>query len=405
MLTLHELLVGRVRGTALLPSSIAAPEQSLPSWCRAAISLGNETVRLKRAACERLVRFGGNSDSFAVNLFLVSFSTSSAIGDSTVVQLAPLLQGVTDTERPRRWHYETTNWLRGAGASAPLAMAAAVEPSRSSSPRVAVLYAWDEVCSTCSRSPGPIGHDPPKDWSAFSADEEPSACDVTLIVYSAPRRFAPRTDSPGSAPVSARGCVLLAPTPYETDDHEGTAYPTSGLAPFAERAPKVFYRGSVDYNWGQRAIVFQMGGSMDNRGWLDANASNFAQPRVGARYRYALDIGGCSGTTWDALRGKLSMGSLVFKVESGYVDWWHDLIAAGVHYMPIAPDLSDLRRRFEEAEGAPAEDTLARIAAARVVTRATSKGSPLWSAYRERLLGELERRPGCVVRVSQGTVA
>ena len=49
------------------------------------------------------------------------------------------------------------------------------------------------------------------------------------------------------------------------------------------------------------------------------------------RHRYALDIGGLSGTTWNALRNKMRMGCLVLRVDSGMADWWHGALVAGEH--------------------------------------------------------------------------
>ena len=52
------------------------------------------------------------------------------------------------------------------------------------------------------------------------------------------------------------------------------------------------------------------------------------------RHRYALDIGGLSGTTWNALRNKMRMGCLVLRVDSGMADWWHGALVAGEHCLP-----------------------------------------------------------------------
>lgn len=130
-------------------------------------------------------------------------------------------------------------------------------------------------------------------------------------------------------------------------------------------------------------------------------------------YRYLLDIGGNSGTTWTALAWKLASGALVFKVKSvrrfhiavqpspsflathgahsrggpaetrdvlcccscvslrpspsrsspalhgaqaeGAVDLWHDQIEPGVHLIEVSADFSDLAaqaRRPHVTQGA-----------------------------------------------------
>ena len=78
-----------------------------------------------------------------------------------------------------------------------------------------------------------------------------------------------------------------------------------------------------------------------------------ASTAVKANDKYALDIGGKSGTTWNALRNKLRMGSLVLRVESGFADWWHGELKAGEHYLQVAPDLSNLQAQFDWAQANP----------------------------------------------------
>ena len=68
-----------------------------------------------------------------------------------------------------------------------------------------------------------------------------------------------------------------------------------------------------------------------------------------ARYRYLLDVGGVSGTTWSALRAKLLSGSLVFKVELDWQDWWHAHLQPFRDYLPVSVDLSDLHERYAAA--------------------------------------------------------
>ena len=41
-----------------------------------------------------------------------------------------------------------------------------------------------------------------------------------------------------------------------------------------------------------------------------------------AHYKYLMDIGGQSGTTWTSLNWKMAVGALVFKVDTGSINWW-----------------------------------------------------------------------------------
>ena len=66
-----------------------------------------------------------------------------------------------------------------------------------------------------------------------------------------------------------------------------------------------------------------------------------------------MDVGGISGTTWTALRWKMCSKSVVFKVDSGYADWWHLLLRPFEHYIPVQQDLSDLKQQYDWAEAHP----------------------------------------------------
>ena len=175
-----------------------------------------------------------------------------------------------------------------------------------------------------------------------------------VLWYSAPTRFL--SDDP---------CTHIVPTPYELKSMgmlttEGNAVFDDDdnwigtLPPWEQRVPMVFYRGTEEFN-PQRSLVFRMGRKSVNEGWLNATANQSVTVDTFGHYKYALDIGGKSGTTWNALRNKLRMGSLVLRVDSGFADWWHDEIKAGVHYLRVAPDLSNLQAQFEWAQANPRE--------------------------------------------------
>mmetsp|Transcript_34953 Transcript_34953/g.64377 ORF Transcript_34953/g.64377 Transcript_34953/m.64377 type:complete len:187 (-) Transcript_34953:47-607(-) len=105
--------------------------------------------------------------------------------------------------------------------------------------------------------------------------------------------------------------------------------------------------------------------------WLDATETYLPKEEM-VRYKYLLDIGGLSGTTWIALRWKMCSGSLVFKVDDPVptMDWWHDTIRPWKHYVPVRYDLSDLRDRWKWAEDHP-EEAYSIAKAGAVACRAT----------------------------------
>jgi hypothetical protein len=72
-----------------------------------------------------------------------------------------------------------------------------------------------------------------------------------------------------------------------------------------------------------------------------------------AGYRYHIDLGGGGGTTWTGTQQKLAMPGLLFHHETPTKDFINDFMRPWVHYVPIAPDLRDLREKFEWAESHP----------------------------------------------------
>lgn len=72
-----------------------------------------------------------------------------------------------------------------------------------------------------------------------------------------------------------------------------------------------------------------------------------------AGYKYQIDLGGGGGTTWTGTLQKLAMPGLLFHHCTPTKDYIHDYIEPWVHYVPIAPDLSDLKEKFDWAEANP----------------------------------------------------
>ena len=72
------------------------------------------------------------------------------------------------------------------------------------------------------------------------------------------------------------------------------------------------------------------------------------------QFRYQLDIDGFSNA-WKSCFLKLLSGSLLFKVESNYQQWYYPLLKPWEHYIPITSDLSDLLSQLEWARSHDAE--------------------------------------------------
>ena len=58
-------------------------------------------------------------------------------------------------------------------------------------------------------------------------------------------------------------------------------------------------------------------------------------------YKYILDIDG-RAATWDATAWKLNSGSVLFKTDSRWRQWFYDDFKPWVHYIPVKDDFSDL---------------------------------------------------------------
>ncbi|CAB9509055.1 KDEL motif-containing protein 1 [Seminavis robusta] len=161
--------------------------------------------------------------------------------------------------------------------------------------------------------------------------------------------------------------IFFFPTPYElrgdgkrhVDRIVGKTGPPFDV-PFEKRKSQIIYRGNHNSQKyvlkHQRSKIMSMGENPNNQKWLNATKTWPSRGLSQADqlwHKYLLDIGGISGTTWTGLRWKLCSNSLVFKVDSGYADWWHFLLKPYEHYVPVKRDLSDLKAQFDWAEEHP----------------------------------------------------
>ncbi len=180
---------------------------------------------------------------------------------------------------------------------------------------------------------------------------------LPVITYSLPKHLKNSTD------------FILIPNPYDMwgISKEQVSAAAYARIPFNERINKIIWRGGLHGNSErkgepQRIELLRLAKSAKsakNHDWLDAYESGSGNHRHGLeikdqlKYKYHIDIGGVSGTTRSALRWKLASGSLVFKVDSDNMDWWHDELKPGVHYIPVKKDLSDLHSQWRWAEDHP----------------------------------------------------
>lgn len=156
----------------------------------------------------------------------------------------------------------------------------------------------------------------------------------------------------------------LLVTPYEINGNANSVKKFTQAAPFMERSSKLIWRGTVKFDpTHSRVKLMQLYERLVKRNetWLQAanGQTGISMKNQCSMFRYHIDIGGLSGTTWSGLRWKLDCGSLLFKVDSavGSKDWWHQYLIPHQHYIPIDPGNleSDLRKWFLWAEANPAK--------------------------------------------------
>ena len=71
-------------------------------------------------------------------------------------------------------------------------------------------------------------------------------------------------------------------------------------------------------------------------------------------YKYILNIDG-NASTWDATAWKMNSGSVIFKVDAPWVQWFYPEYVPYIHYIPIKDDMSDLQEKYQWCEAHPIE--------------------------------------------------
>lgn len=116
--------------------------------------------------------------------------------------------------------------------------------------------------------------------------------------------------------------------------------------PWSERIPKLFWRGAamarnMDIDAAFANIPFskesEIGAKFHNH-QLVGRLVPFSEF---ALYRWQIDIDGYS-CSWMSMFRKLHMESVMLKVMGGDEQWYYNLLLPWKHYIPVAPDLSDL---------------------------------------------------------------
>jgi hypothetical protein len=128
--------------------------------------------------------------------------------------------------------------------------------------------------------------------------------------------------------------------------------------PFKNKISKIVYAGNNrgnKYNFTKRRDI-----EVSQRAYFSSNSvpkENIHAPSHIERndminYKYILDIDG-NASTWDATAWKLNSGSVIFKTDSNWEQWFYEEYKPWVHYVPVADDFSDIQERYKWCEASP----------------------------------------------------
>ena len=136
--------------------------------------------------------------------------------------------------------------------------------------------------------------------------------------------------------------------------------------PFKNKIPKIVYAGrlhnSSRFNFLQKRDITPLDQTQREYFYSDAvskenvvcEKGKWIESKEMVEYKYILDMDG-NACTWDATAWKLNSGSVLFKVESGWRQWFYSEFHPWIHYVPIADDFSDLQEKYHWCETHPAE--------------------------------------------------
>jgi hypothetical protein len=82
-------------------------------------------------------------------------------------------------------------------------------------------------------------------------------------------------------------------------------------------------------------------------GWIE-------REYMAQNYKYILDIDG-RASTYDATYWKMNSGSVIFKPKSIWKQWFYDDYIAGVHFIELKEDFSDIEEKYNWCETHPIE--------------------------------------------------
>jgi len=131
--------------------------------------------------------------------------------------------------------------------------------------------------------------------------------------------------------------------------------------PFSQKINKIIYAGRL-YCGTNKNFLTRRDISINQREYFMSDTvpktnivcacDGTIQSDTMVHYKYILDIDGRSAT-WDATAWKLNSGSVIFKTDSCWRQWFYDEYKPWVHYIPIKEDFSDIDAKYAWCEAHP----------------------------------------------------
>jgi hypothetical protein len=118
-----------------------------------------------------------------------------------------------------------------------------------------------------------------------------------------------------------------------------------------ERGDIYNYTVRRDININQRTYFYSNEVCKDNIYYTE---SGWIPDKEMVNYKYILDVDG-NASTWDATAWKLNSGSVIFKTDGPWQQWFYDEYVPWIHYIPIQDDFSDLQEKYKWCEEHPKE--------------------------------------------------
>lgn len=122
------------------------------------------------------------------------------------------------------------------------------------------------------------------------------------------------------------------------------------LFPWKNKHDKVVWRGSNTNLIREKAASLPF--SFLDAQITDGRNETYIIPELQIENKYLLSLDGIS-STWPGFLWKLRSNSLVIKQRSPHVQWYYNGVQAGVHYIDVKADLSDLEECYRWAQAHP----------------------------------------------------